>query len=288
MQTSTTTKYYPVYGTTSQLIVDFVLAHGPQAEDGERGIGLAEPAPTLTWQPESIGSSCIIGSMTLGMAVEVTLPKHAQLEALTPGLRDLWDELAEHVAWHEQQHVDIFFDGISELRSEMVALPPRRDGCTSLRTEVEGIWDRGIDRITPRQEAFHANEDARHEALREDLRNKYLSGDARIASLAEQISAADGRIRALEKELTAVEAQLNTLSAQLEDIRRVYGEGALPAPAFNLYESVRTNYNSLVATSRSTYEKYQSEVSARNARAAEHDDLITTRNGLVDAYNLAP
>ena len=288
VETRKATNYYLVYGTSSQQIVDYVLAHGPQTEDDVRGIGLAEPTPTLTWQPETRSGACIISSMTLGMVVTVTLPRHAQIDQLTPDLRTLWNALAEHVGWHEQRHVDIFFEGIEELRREMMALEPRRDGCSALRTEVERLWDRGIDRITPRQEAFHAQEDARHAALREELRAKYMAGDGRIAALAQQITAADGRIRTLEGQLAATETQLATLSTQLDDIRRVYGDGALPAPAFNLYESVRTNYNNLIVSSRTTYEKYQSEVAGRNALANEHDKLVSARNGLVDAYNLAP
>ena len=288
LQQSSSLDYYPVYGTTSQEIVAYMTNYGPVSSDGMRGLGIAKPVLGLTWQPEQRAGACYIGSMSITIEVAVTVPRHAQLDALSPGLRTLWLEFADSIAKHEQRHVDIYFDGMKQLQRDMTNLSPARDGCTTLSTSVQSTWTTDIDRIKAAQDKFHADEDARLSAQRSALKSQYEATDVQLASLRGEIGSLETQTKGLESELTTLSAQATTLGLQLDAIKEKYPTLVLPPDVFSQFERLRVPYNVLISRYEDLTEQHDSLVDKRNALATQHDGLVDTRNRLVDRFNLTP
>jgi predicted secreted Zn-dependent protease len=287
LESSSTTEYYLVHGSTSQEIIDYMKSYGPQGDNGDRGSGLAEATPSYTWTAESRGGECLIGAMTIKIPVAVTLPRHAQVESLTPHIQDLWRSFAEHVAWHEQRHVEIYFEGVAALRQQMIGLKPRREGCDALEKDVEKVWVEGIANIRPQQDRFHSEEDARRAGERDRLKAEIATYDTRIAPVLNEIKTMTAGINAIDAELTQIEAQIAGLVIQMDAIRTQYGD-AMPPPAYDLYERLRLEHNLLVDRYNASVSEYNAAVGRKNTRAAEQEALLSARNRLVDAFNLAP
>ncbi|HWC28473.1 MAG TPA: DUF922 domain-containing protein [Dehalococcoidia bacterium] len=287
LETKSTTGYYAVYGQTSQEILTYMTNYGPATSDGERGLGIARPQVSLTWQPESRGSTCVIDSMAISINVEVTLPRHAQQNLLEPVLSQLWDELVAGIGRHEQRHVDIYFEGMSQIRNDLVALEPR-EGCDALETSVQGIWNQGLDRIQAAQDRFHASEDARISTQKASLKAQYEMKDASIATLRAQIDVLDANIRSLETEMASLSNQAAPLQSQLETIKAQYPDLVLPPAVGQLYESLRGPYNQIIAQYEAAINQRRSLLARRDTLAVEHDALVEERNELVDRYHLTP
>jgi predicted secreted Zn-dependent protease len=287
LDTKTSTSFYVVYGKTSQEILSFMTRYGPTTSDGERGLGIARPQVSLTWQPETHAASCIIDSMTISINVDVTLPHLAQQELLAPRLSQLWDELLSGIARHEQRHVDIYFEGMRQIRSELIGLQPRNN-CAALEASVQGIWNQGLDRIQAAQDRFHDSEDARINNQKSSLKSQYESKDTRIAELRREIDVLDANIRSLETEMASLSNQAAPLQSQIEAIKAQYPDLVLPPAVAQLYESLRGPYNSILSQYEAAINQRRTLLSRRDGLAVEHDGLVEERNDLVDRYHLTP
>ena len=288
LATSQTADYYLVYGRTSKEIGHHMRTNGPTTSAGERGLGIAAPNVSLTWQPETRAGGCTIASMTISMSVAVTLPQHAQLEELSPSLSELWREFVAGIAGHEQRHVDIYFDGVREIRDEIVVLEERQEACPALELTIQSLWDEGLARIKTEQDRFHTQEDARINAARTSLQAQYEAIDPSLSLLRIEISSLDANVKALEAQMEVVGSQAAPLAAQMQAIKAEFPDLTLVPEISEQFEGLRVAYNSLIVRYEELLEERDTLLARRNVQAAQHDGLVEQRNELVDRYNLTP
>ena len=113
---TTETIHYPVNGVTNAEIFASLEANGPGFGDNELdmftvGLAVFEPLFSYTLKDNSI---CILDSATLDIKSTVTLPRHANIAALSGRQLDRWRQLEADTALHEQIHVDISLAKMNE------------------------------------------------------------------------------------------------------------------------------------------------------------------------------
>ena len=132
------TQYYVVRGTTTSAIFDDVKKNGLFDTKAQRAVGLTSVKWTMDWRGiETRPAFCnILGTMTISLDITVTLPRHDQLNDLTPDIRTNWERYAARVAAHEQRHVDIYLNGAKTIQARMETILTKPSSCPELEDVV--------------------------------------------------------------------------------------------------------------------------------------------------------
>jgi predicted secreted Zn-dependent protease len=283
LQTKTATNYYTVRGVNSDSIFDYIKRNGPVDEAGQRGIGLTEVKWSYEWKGASSREGCGISTLTLGLDVTVTLPKHESPETLSVAVLKSWEKVAADVANHEQRHVEIYLAGAETMKGKLASIPPK-PACDLLEKDIVGIWAQEQKAIDEAQERFHGDEDARLASQRAPLQAKIDSNRSRLSTLNGQIRTLDGQVVALGSELKETEPQLASLKAQMESIELAYGNDMPPSIAAR-HENLRQQYNSLASRYNAAADRRDAALTQRSRLVTEADQLVGETNDLVDTLN---
>jgi predicted secreted Zn-dependent protease len=111
VDTSVSTRYYPVRGTTTPTIFAAIDANGLVETSGQRALGLTSSEWKLTSGDVDVRAvPCVFPSLTVTLHLVVMLPRHETPDDLPADLRDRWERFVARVAAHEQRHVDIYLE----------------------------------------------------------------------------------------------------------------------------------------------------------------------------------
>jgi predicted secreted Zn-dependent protease len=286
LRINTATEYYPVYGSNSEQILNYLRANGPLS-DGERAVGVASAKPSREWKSRQERGSCSIASMTITVDITVTLPRLENSASLATLALRYWQSFAKDVAEHEQRHVDIYTTGFEEMKGEMLEIGSRPT-CAQLETEISRTWDARLEIINGRQEEFHRQENARAEGLRAPLLSQISANRARVATINTQIATTDQNLDSLTAQIDSVEKQLDHLKTQLDAIQAAYPNLALPEPQFSQFQSLRNQYNGLVPVHTALVNQYNALLGQRRDLVSEHNNLVSLINQQVEEVNWLP
>jgi len=251
---TTETIYYPVNGVTTEEIFASLEANGPDI--GDKGVdmftlGLAvfEPLFSYTLKDNSI---CLLDSATLDIKSTVTLPRHANIAALSGRQLDRWRQLEADTALHEQTHVGI---SLATMKEFTEAALTRALDCRLLESELDTAFDRFIEIETVRQDEFHAEELAKSRAARTLLELLLASAEAELARLDERMDALSSEIATLDVQITRIESRND-------------GSG-IPAAIYDAYKRIIDQHNALVRESKGLVVSYNAGVEKQNGMVEE-------------------
>lgn len=278
------TKYYTVYGTTTEEILASIKAKGPQDSSGKPGSGLAESNIKFDGSNRTARGSCAISLMTITLDLTITLPVLDNPNMVSASVLRKWERFAAEVANHEQRHVDIYLGGAERLRQAIEAIGPKPT-CPSLDDEIQRVWmseDRLIDN---EQENFHAAEELRLAALRAPLQSQLDASKAQLDALNSEITTLESALSSLESRADSLSRQLDALEAQMRAIEAMYPTLILPGSVYTRYESLQLSSRLVVDFKQNSIQRYNSTLASLKVLAREHDRLLEETNQLVEELN---
>lgn len=276
--------YYSVFGNSTQQLFDYMTYYGPVTAEGERAVGLATAKPRREWRPETNGSACAIGSMTINVEISLTLPKLDPSSRLNIATTQNWNRFAADVEAHERRHVDIYLEGFEEMRKLMEAIG-QKESCAAVEAEVRRVWDSHLAVINQRQERFHDEEDARVERQREPVRRQIEANQLRLNSLSDEIAALEASIRDISARTEQLDRELDTLKRRLDAIAARYPNLILPEPTYTEYQELKALYNDRVPLYNQLVQQFDAASRQRQAAIAEHNRIANLTSQLVEDYN---
>jgi predicted secreted Zn-dependent protease len=284
VEVSKSTRYYQVYGSTSEELFAYMENYGPVDDTGQRGTGVTTYESRLDWGSSGDSRNCAIARMTIEVELEVTLPRLADGSRISGGVLTYWNQFAAGVAAHEQRHVDIYVSAANRLKLEMLALSSG-GSCTALEARVNSLWESHQRAADVEQEQFHKDERARIEAARGPLRSQLDTNRSRLGRLTSEIARIDENLKTLTNQIDSMKVLLDSLQTQLKAIEDRYPGQALPDSVNQQYESLRLQYNNLVPSYNALINQYNLLGSQRTALISEADILEADTNRLIEEYN---
>lgn len=286
LETSLSTTYYPVSGTSTEAIFADIETNGPSDDSGQRGSGLTSVVWGYEWQRDTTSDGeCVIDSMTIRADMTIELPQHTDEASLDASTLANWREYADGVAAHEQRHVDIYLAGANDIKNALEEVGSKPD-CDELKDDISTIWSDQQSRINSLQEAFHSEEDLRLSASRGPIEQQIEINRAALDVLQSQISQLDQQIRTVKAEIDALDAEVERIDAQIQQINDQF-QGTLPATVHQRLQDLLQQGNDLLSSYNAKVEEHNSALSQRASLVGEYDALLAATNDLVDDFNWA-
>jgi predicted secreted Zn-dependent protease len=286
VEVTTGRQTYPVFGDTAEEIFAYIEANGPVDDKGQRKSGVTHYKARLEWTSRRDQRACMIGSMTIHVDLQVTLPALDPSSRLPAALRPKWNDFAEDVRVHEQRHVDIYLDGAGEIKERMLAIQPAT-GCSQLEVAVNSTWDGQQAIIDDAQERFDEDESIRIEGTRAPLKSRIDANRARLDGLLAQLNGLQSSLNTLSSQISPLKALLDDLKARMKAIEDSAPGASVPSEQFKDYESIVTQYNNLLPSFNALIGQYNSQAEQYDNLAKEAEALRNQTNQLVEQYNWA-
>jgi predicted secreted Zn-dependent protease len=284
LDTTQSTTYYSVSGSTTEEIFASIEENGPTDDVGQQGSGLTSVEWEYKWTGDQAASGeCSIRGLSIRATIVVELPQHEDEAGLSETVRANWLAYVQGVAEHEQRHVDIYFQGAREIKAAMeeVGVEPT---CDALEALIDDIWNEEQARINGLQETFHSEENARLAASRDPLEQQIEANRAQLQSLQGQISALDQQINHLRAEIAVFDNEVMSIDAQVKQINEQFPDELPPAIRDRLEQLIQQS-NDLLLKYNQRVEEHNGAIHARNALSEQYDALLFETNQLVDQYN---
>ena len=140
VETSVSTGYHPVRGTTTAAIFTAIDANGLVETSGQRAVGMTSVEWKLTSGDVDVRAvPCVFPSLTVTLHLVVMLPRHETPDDLPADLRDRWERFVARVAAHEQRHVDIYLEGAKAMKARLEATRTAVS-CADLEKAIDADW----------------------------------------------------------------------------------------------------------------------------------------------------
>jgi predicted secreted Zn-dependent protease len=208
VETSVSTRYYSVRGTTTPAIFSAIDTNGLVETSGQRAIGLTSADWRLTSGEVDVRAlPCVFPSLTVTLHLVVMLPRHETPDGLPADLRDRWERFVARVAAHEQRHADIYVEGAKAMKARLEATRTAVS-CARLEKAIDDAWRAAQADIERAQAEFHAEDETRTRSEREALRSRLDGTRARLEPM-------DADIRRLDAELADLRRQVDAGHADL-------------------------------------------------------------------------
>ena len=133
-------EYYPIQGTNPDELDQSMRDDGPAGDhpafEGYQDIA-AEVIPNFdslepTFSVDRVTGSCRVTGLTGTATYRAVMPQWVAPDRVPAGLLAWWEEVLEHIRWHEEQHVRLNEASIERLRSGLDGQPcPRVDAITT-------------------------------------------------------------------------------------------------------------------------------------------------------------
>ncbi len=202
VETSVSTRYYPVLGTTAPAIFTAIDASSPVQTSGQRAVGMTSAEWKLTSDDVDVRAvPCVFPSLTVTLHLIVMLPRHEAPEVLPGDLRARWERFAARVAAHEQRHVDIYLEGAKAMKARLEATRTAVS-CADLEKAIDAECRAQQADIERAQAEFHAVDETTARSEREALQ-------ARLDGTRARLEPADAEIRRLDTELADLRRQVD-------------------------------------------------------------------------------
>jgi predicted secreted Zn-dependent protease len=270
------TQYFSVRGETAGSIFASLEANSPKQERLPVVAGTTSASGKLAVE-------CHPYTVTIGLDVVVTLPRHDNVDGLSDELKRRWQRLVASIDAHEQHHVDIFVTGAQAVKSRIEAIPLSRP-CSEVHDEIQKIWTRQADVTQAAQAKFDADDAARVDVDRKPLRTQIDTNRGRL-------SAIDSTIRDLDRQGNELLQQHQVMLAKVDGVvGRMATVNLGPAGCSRARPNTPgaalcQEHRDLVEASNKLVHRYNDTVSSRNVLVTELEQLQRLTNELVDAYN---
>ncbi|PYN73149.1 MAG: hypothetical protein DMD96_33445 [Candidatus Rokuibacteriota bacterium] len=234
VETSVSTGYYPVRGTTTAAIFAAIDANGLVETSGQRAVGVTSAEWKLTSGDVDVRAvPCVFPSLTVMLHLVVKLPRHETPDDLPADLRDRWERFVARVAAHEQRHVDIYLEGAKAMKARLEATRTAVS-CADLEKAIDAEWRAQQADIERAQAEFHAVDETTARSERE---------------------VAQARLDDTRGRLEPVNAEIRRLDTELADLRRQVDAGRSDLVA---------QHNGLAGRRRALAEEYNRLVADAN------------------------
>jgi len=241
VETSVSTRYYPVRGTTTAAIFAAIGANGLADTSGQRAVGVTSAEWKLTsGDVDARAVPCVFPSLTVTLHLVVTLPRHETPDDLSADLRDRWERFVARITAHEQRHADIYLDGAKAMQARLETMRTAVS-CADLEKAIDTAWRAQQAAIERAQAEFHAADETTARSEREALQT---------------------RLDGARAELEPVDAEIRRLDTELTDLRRQVDAGRA---------DLATQHNALTGRRRALAEEY-------NRLAADTNGLVDALN----------
>ena len=208
VETSVSTRYYPVRGTTTAAIFAAIDANGLVDTSGQRAVGLTSAEWKLTSGEVDVRAvPCVFPSLTVMLHLVVMLPRHEAPEALPADLRDRWERFVARVAAHEQRHVDIYLEGATAMQARLEATRTAVS-CADGEKAIDAAWRAQQADIERAQAEFHAVDETTARSERESLQARLDGTRARLEPVNAEIRRLDTELADLRRQVDAGRADL--------------------------------------------------------------------------------
>jgi predicted secreted Zn-dependent protease len=223
VETSVSTTYYAVRGTTTSAIFAAIDANGLVETSGQRAVGVTSADWKLTSGDVDVRAvPCVFPSLTVTLNLVVTLPRH-ETHDLPADLRDRWERFAARVAAHEQRHVDIYLEGAKAMKARLEATRTTVS-CADLEKAIDAAWQAQQADIERAQTEFHAVDETTARSEREALQARLDGTRARLEPMDAEIRRLDTELADRRRQVDAGRADLVAQHNALAGRRRALGE----------------------------------------------------------------
>jgi predicted secreted Zn-dependent protease len=282
LNTNLETVYYRVQGLTTREIFESVKAVGPELddlEDGKFASGLTGDQSSFKWEFLEFSGHCDLDIVEISVNLVVTLPEHAEPEALSAEQAARWGAFARGVAIHEQHHVDIHLNRMASFKSMIETFSRRFSDCDALGARIELAWDaeRALDE--EQQEEFHRSEEQRTALNTRAMRQRVDMIGAEMSRIQAELDASAQKSRQLRADIAILEAQADPLMHAMEDIQRRHPLLNLPPREFEEFQNLLDEWNILNDQRNVLVNEINEHVTLRN-------EYLETINRLVEETNL--
>lgn len=224
VETSVSTRYYPVRGTTTAAMFAAIDANGPVETSGQRAAGMTLADWKLTSGDVDVRAvPCVFPSLTVTLHLVVMLPRHEAPEVLPGDLREHWERFVARVAAHEQRHVDIYLDGANAMKARLEATRTTVS-CAHLEKAIDAAWQAQQADIERAQTEFHAVDQTTARSERETLQARLDGTRAQLEPVEAEIRRLDTELADLRRQVDGGRADLVAQHNALAGRRRVLGE----------------------------------------------------------------
>jgi predicted secreted Zn-dependent protease len=200
VETSVSTTYYSVRGTTTAAIFTAIDGNGLVETSGQRAVGMTSVEWKLTsGDADARAVPCVFPSLTVRLQVNVTLPRHETPDDLSADLRDRWERFVARVAAHEQRHVDIYMEGAKAMKERLEA-SRTAVSCADVEKAIDEAWRAEQAEIERAQKEFHTSDETTARSERDALQ-------ARLDGTRAQLDPVDAEIRRLDAEIVELRRQ---------------------------------------------------------------------------------
>ena len=200
VETSVSTTYYSVRGTTTAAIFTAIDGNGLVETSGQRAVGMTSVEWKLTsGDVDARAVPCVFPSLTVRLQVKVTLPRHETPDDLSADLRDRWERFVARVAAHEQRHVDIYMEGAKAMKERLEA-SRTAVSCADVEKAIDEAWRAEQAEIEHAQKEFHTSDETTARSERDALQ-------ARLDGTRAQLDPVDAEIRRLDAEIVELRRQ---------------------------------------------------------------------------------
>jgi predicted secreted Zn-dependent protease len=224
VETSVSTRYYPVRGTTTAAIFAAIDTNGLVETSGQRAVGVTSVEWKLTSADvDARAVPCVFPSLTVVLDLVVTLPRHETPEVLPAELRGRWEGFATRVAAHEQRHVDIYLEGAKAMKARLEGTRTAVS-CADLQKAIDAEWRAQQADIERAQAEFHAVDETTARSERESLQARLDGTRAQLEPAAAEIRRLDTELADLRRQVGAGRADLVAQHNTLAERRRALAE----------------------------------------------------------------
>ena len=200
VETSVSTTYYSVRGTTTAAIFTAIDGNGLVETSGQRAVGMTSVEWKLSsGDVDARAVPCVFPSLTVRLQVKVTLPRHETPDDLSADLRDRWERFVARVAAHEQRHVDIYMEGAKAMKERLEA-SRTAVSCADVEKAIDEAWRAEQAEIERAQKEFHTSDETTARSERDALQ-------ARLDGTRAQLDPVDAEIRRLDAEIVELRRQ---------------------------------------------------------------------------------
>ena len=285
LTTSLETVYYNVEGRTTKEIFNSVEANGPELEgltEGKFASGLTEDESSFKWEFLQYTAYCELESVDIRVNLVMTLPEHADPDALSAGQSARWRTFAEEVAAHEQRHVDIHLERMASFKTTIETFPARFSDCDTLGSVIELAWDVERDFDDQQQEAFHRSEEELTQRVTQPLQEQVDINQGELARLERMRSQQSVETGELKSAVAEIEERAEPFMQGMESIRRSYPGLALPPDVYDRFQRLLSEWNGLNDQRNTLVEEINRLVALHNQTVGEINRLVEETNRLLE------
>ena len=224
VETSVSTRDYPVRGTTTAVLFAAIDANGLVETSGQHAVGVTSAEWKLTSGDVDVRAvPCVFPSLTVTLHLVVMLPRHEAPEVLPGDLQGHWERFVGRVAAHEQRHVDIYLEGAKAMKTRLEATRTAVS-CADLEKAIDAAWRAQQADIDRAQAEFHTVDETTARSERETLQARLDGTRARLEPVEAEIRRLDAELADLRRQVDAGRADLVVQHNVLAGRRRALAE----------------------------------------------------------------